>query len=201
MKSQFLKWAVVSSGLLLLAACSANERSTGVVTPVSASAILGGSGSQAEKAEDLANGAELLLSAEGFEQANEMADRALIQDPTNFRARLIHALLAPLVLQKGLIARLRKVAAESPSTNSRYLEIAISRYLEFVLGLSAATLRRRAMRPFCKTNGASKAWIRRARKFVGSWIRARSAISLACSKPSALRRSSAPLARSSAFSA
>jgi hypothetical protein len=67
-----------------------------------------------EAAEEIAKGAEQLLYAKGFEQADRVATDALKLDPANLRAGFIKALLEPLLLLKGIVARLQPLAERSP---------------------------------------------------------------------------------------
>jgi hypothetical protein len=70
--------------------------------------------SRPDAAEEIAKGAEQLLNAKSFEQADRVASDALKLDPSNLRAGFIKALLAPLLLQKGILARIRPLAERSP---------------------------------------------------------------------------------------
>lgn len=73
-----------------------------------------------QKAEELAKAAEQLLSAQGFAYADKVADLALQADPKNFRARFIKALLKPLLVQRGLVARLAPIAGKDARLKDKY---------------------------------------------------------------------------------
>jgi hypothetical protein len=92
--------------LSLLNACTGNKDSA-VYSTVSASAILGSPSTPAEKAEEIAKKAEFLMTKQGFLQAADMVDLALKQDPTNFRAQLMKAMLGPVLEMKGMNVRVK----------------------------------------------------------------------------------------------
>ena len=74
----------------------------------------------AEKADDLAKAAEILLDAKGFSQASALVDAALAQDPACFRALFLKALLKPVMTEKGLYARLKPLASRSTHLQETY---------------------------------------------------------------------------------
>jgi hypothetical protein len=107
---------VFACGLLtiIFCACSNQQDSSKIITHISASSIVNSNLPPTEKSEELAKAAELLLTAEGFSQASDLSKLALKQDPNNLRAGFIQAVTAPLVLQKGILARLRPFAQKNP---------------------------------------------------------------------------------------
>ncbi|MES2963361.1 MAG: hypothetical protein V4760_05690 [Bdellovibrionota bacterium] len=62
------------------------------------------------KAEELAKKAELLYAAEAIDLAVKVADLALKEDANNLRAKLVKALIAPVMVQKGILARIAPFA-------------------------------------------------------------------------------------------
>lgn len=81
---------------------------------ISAVGILSTSASPSEKSEQLAQGAEALMTAQGFQQAADLTELALKEDSKNLRARFLKVLLAPALLQKGLAVRLAPLAEKDP---------------------------------------------------------------------------------------
>ncbi len=96
--------------LVLISCSDTSEKPTNKLT-ISASKINNNPNlTPAEKAEELAKGAEQLLTAEGFPQANSLARKALKQDPQNLRAGFIKALTDPVILLKGYLIRFKPLA-------------------------------------------------------------------------------------------
>lgn len=73
-----------------------------------------------EKAEKLALAAEQLFTYQGFEFANDIADQALALDATNLRAQFYKALLGPMMLQKGILVRVERLAAKERRIDRQY---------------------------------------------------------------------------------
>ena len=99
---------------VLATGCAPQHSQTAANTHVSASMIAASNQTPADKAEAYAKAGETLLTAQGFSQAHELGELALQQDPENLRALFIRAISTPLVLQKGIAARLRGVAQRDP---------------------------------------------------------------------------------------
>lgn len=76
--------------------------------------------SRSEAAEEIAKGAEQLVYAKGFEQADRVAADALKLDPANLRAGFIKALLEPLILLKGIVVRLQPLAERNPALKKNW---------------------------------------------------------------------------------
>jgi hypothetical protein len=74
------------------------------------------------KAQRLADASEQLLSVQGFDYANEVADLALEQDPSNVKAQFVKAILGPIMAQKGIVARVAPLAALDPNGQDQYTE-------------------------------------------------------------------------------
>ena len=73
-----------------------------------------------DKAEQLAKAAEQLLTVQGFVYANDVADLALQQDPTNLRAKFVKAVLAPIMAQRGVLARIAPLAEKDYQLKADY---------------------------------------------------------------------------------
>ncbi len=76
-----------------------------------------------EKAEQLAKAAEQLVTVQGFAYASNIADLALQQDPSNLRAKFIRAVLAPIMVGKGILARVEPLAGRDPKLQEEYDKI------------------------------------------------------------------------------
>lgn len=95
---------------IVLAGCS-NSSSNGLNGSINAGAVLKDKSlTPQSKAEKLADASEQLLSAQGFDYANDVADLALEQDATNVKAAFIKAVLAPIMAQRGIAARVAPLA-------------------------------------------------------------------------------------------
>jgi hypothetical protein len=107
---------IIVVALLMATGCSKNTRTDehGFRYAFSQTAIVNSNLPRPEAAEKLAEGAEQLMNAKGFDQALGVATEALKLDPTNLRAGLVHAMLANLRLQKGLLMRVKPLADRSP---------------------------------------------------------------------------------------
>jgi hypothetical protein len=104
---------------LTLNACTPSVKD-GSVTNVSASLIDSSNLPENAKAEEFAKAAEKLLTAQGFSEADQLATKALEKDPKNLRGGFIKVLLAPIVLQKGIVARIKPLAERVPQTKKNY---------------------------------------------------------------------------------
>lgn len=89
-------------------------------TSVNAAGILASTANPDDKAEQLAKAAEQLLTVQGFAYANDVADLALQQDSSNFRAKLIKAVLAPIMVQRGILARVEPLADKDLKLREEY---------------------------------------------------------------------------------
>jgi hypothetical protein len=114
-----LKACLVFTLCSFLSACSFSNNEP-VTFKVSASSITGSGLPPDQQAEEFAKSAELLLTGQGFSQAFDMTNQALQLDPHNFRARFIHALLAPVILQKGIMVRVEPLIGKNPLALMRY---------------------------------------------------------------------------------
>ena len=73
-----------------------------------------------DRAEQLAKSAEQLVSVQGFAYASDVADLALQLDPNNLRAKLVKAALAPVMAQKGILARIAPLVGRDPALRDEY---------------------------------------------------------------------------------
>lgn len=76
--------------------------------------------SPAQKSERLARSAEQLLTLQGFAYADDVADLALEQDPSNLRAQFVKALMGPVMAQQGLLGRLKTLADQDDEAQVSY---------------------------------------------------------------------------------
>lgn len=70
--------------------------------------------SPSEKAEYLAEDAEELMLADGFEQANKVSNLALQQDPSNLKASFVYYSSAVVLSMKGFFKRLQPIKEKYP---------------------------------------------------------------------------------------
>lgn len=91
-------------------------------TTISGAAIIASADAAADRAEKLANAADVLFSSGALRQANDLCDAALVLDPTNVRAGLIKAISRPMTLLEGFAQRLSTYADTDLSNNSIFLE-------------------------------------------------------------------------------
>lgn len=68
-----------------------------------------------QKAEAIAQEAEKLMTASGFMFANELVNKALSYDSTNFRAQLLGALLSPEMKMQGVLKRSSTIFSHTKS--------------------------------------------------------------------------------------
>ncbi len=73
-----------------------------------------------QKADRLAATAEQLLSMQGFVYAAEIADQALMMDPANLKAGFLKALIAPIIVHKGIMVRLKPLAEKTPEGAAKH---------------------------------------------------------------------------------
>lgn len=111
-------------GVLALAAlvgCSQkSEPSSNIGSLNAASIVADKSLSAPTKAQRLADTSEQLLSVQGFDYANDVADLALAQDPANVKAQFLKALLGPIIVQRGIAARVAPLAALDAKAQDGY---------------------------------------------------------------------------------
>jgi hypothetical protein len=107
-----------------LVGCSSQSPSSIRNGSINAGAVLSDKSLTPEqKAQKLADTSEQLLSAQGFDYANDVAGLALEQDANNVKAQFIQAVLAPIMVQRGLIARVAPLAQLDPKANEQYTEM------------------------------------------------------------------------------
>ncbi|MES3038802.1 MAG: hypothetical protein V4736_12915 [Bdellovibrionota bacterium] len=105
----------------LVGCTNANQDINKMSGSIDAAAIVADSKSTpADKAERLARSAEQLLSYQGFAYASDIAEAALELDPNNLRAKLVKAIVAPLMAHKGIIARVAPLAAKNQKAKEAY---------------------------------------------------------------------------------
>jgi hypothetical protein len=73
-----------------------------------------------EKGEKLALAAEQLMTAQSFMYADEVASVALSVDANNKRAQLIKALVAPAMVTKGILERVKPIAYRTNTSRQEY---------------------------------------------------------------------------------
>ncbi len=73
-----------------------------------------------QKAEKLAKASEQLLSLQGFVYADEVADLSLQADSANVRAQLVKAILAPIMIHKGIYKRVKPLADLDVKSSEEY---------------------------------------------------------------------------------
>jgi hypothetical protein len=100
--------------------CTQKSDQRGTVKRLPVGAVLNSNRIASDKAEELAGFAESLLTAQGFAEAHKTALLALEQDPQNLRAKFVKALTAPVVIQKGIFARVRPLAEKHPQWLENY---------------------------------------------------------------------------------
>jgi hypothetical protein len=103
-----------------LSACTQYTPSGAIPSHISAAAVLSSEASPQDKAETLAKQAETLLTAQGFLQAAKVVEQALKEDPHNFRAGLVNALLGPALEMKGMMVRPRPLFEKNPALLSAF---------------------------------------------------------------------------------
>ncbi len=126
MKSElFQKIAVAALAVFALNACSKNDAtpqqkafSKGSIED----AIASGQTTPKEASEEMALAAEQLAQSANFSYAQRLAKLSLAVDPTNVRARLWNAILAPTMELKGIVTRLEPLAQKNPARYRQYLE-------------------------------------------------------------------------------
>ena len=91
--------------IVLLSACTMNQRPESQVTEISAASIASSDDPPSIKAEKLAQAAEKVSNPMAASQ--KVAAFALEQDPQNLRAKFIKVLSAALLTQKGIATRIR----------------------------------------------------------------------------------------------
>lgn len=115
--------------LMNLAGCS-NSKSESAKTPttkIDTKQILANKNlADSEKSEQLAKAAEQLLTVQGFAFASDVADLALQQDPNNLRAKFVKAILAPIMSQKGILARIAPLAEKDEELKAQYDEMMVN---------------------------------------------------------------------------
>lgn len=118
------RWSIaILFAVALTTGCtkSSTEEKSSSVQTIELGQILSASNlTLASKAEQLAKAAEQLLTVQGFVYANDVADLALAQDASNLRARFIKAILVPVMVQKGIFARLAPLAAKDARAQEEY---------------------------------------------------------------------------------
>lgn len=102
----------------LVTGCSSKE--TGFTKNLDLNVIVKGSDPVEVKAEKLAKASEALLSAQGFAYASDVADLALQIDSKNLRAQFVKAVLAPILPQKGIMARIAPLAEKNATFKADY---------------------------------------------------------------------------------
>jgi hypothetical protein len=114
--------AALSGALALtfVGGCTKPEQNTGFRTINAASIVASQNLSPTDKAEHLAKAAEQLLTVQGFVFASDVADLALAQDPGNFRAHFVKAVLAPILPQKGILTRIAPLASKDAGLQEDY---------------------------------------------------------------------------------
>ena len=103
-----------------LAACSPAADTTEKFQISASSVVDDPTLTPAQKADALSLQAETLLSAYGLQESYDMADSALKQDSTNFRAGFIKAIVTPALLQMGIFSRGHGLASKNAKTLSDY---------------------------------------------------------------------------------
>lgn len=116
------KLMVCSSVVALLASCSNKSNKGGVSTIDAASILADTSITKEQKSEKLAKAAEQLLSAQGFAYASDVADLSLQTDSANVRAQFVKAILAPIMVHKGIYKRIKPLADLSSKTSEQYAQ-------------------------------------------------------------------------------
>ncbi len=111
-------------GLIICAqlmGCSREDQKPVLHNSINVAGILGDKSlSPSSQGEQLARAAEQLLTMQGFVYANSTADLALAADPNNVRAKFVKAILAPIMAQQGLYARLEPLASLDPKSRNEY---------------------------------------------------------------------------------
>lgn len=110
---------LLASGLVLMG-CTHDDDSKPTVSHISVRDTLASGAISPEKSETLAKQAEELLTADGFQEASKVADLALVQDPTNIRAGLIKAMVAPALQLRGIFTRIRPLAETTATSLQSY---------------------------------------------------------------------------------
>ena len=122
-------FAVAILGLAILSACSSrdNDNVGSEQAPRSTEDIINNANLSAkEKAEKLARAGEELVQGNhfAFMYADEIFETALMFDEDNLRAQVYRALLAPSMNMRGIVTRIRPLAAKNPKYKKN-LETAI----------------------------------------------------------------------------
>lgn len=111
-------------GLIICAqlmGCSREDQKPVLHNSINVAGILGDKSlSPSSQGEQLARAAEQLLTMQGFVYANSTADLALAADPNNVRAKFVKAILAPIMAQQGLYARLEPLASLDPKSRNEF---------------------------------------------------------------------------------
>ncbi len=105
---------------LLLSACNHQAPNDSTLTLVSASKIAQSGAPRKVKSEEYAKAAEVLLTAQGFEEADRLAKLALEQDSKNLRAQFIRAVTSVIMVQKGIYARMSPLIEKHPAAFKEY---------------------------------------------------------------------------------
>lgn len=125
MKNNAMKKLLLGGfGLMICAqlmGCSREDQKPALLNSVNVAGILADkSMSPSSQGEQLAQAAEQLLTMQGFVYANSTADLALTADPSNVRAKFVKAILAPIMAQQGVYARLEPLASLDPKLRNEY---------------------------------------------------------------------------------
>jgi len=106
-----------------LVGCSPQSSNSGLNTSINAGLVLSDASlTPQQKAQKLADASEQLLSAQGFDYANDVADLALSQDTSNEKAQFIKAVLAPIMVQRGIVARVAPLADLDAKAGDSYAD-------------------------------------------------------------------------------
>ena len=122
--SQKLVLASALAGTMLVSACAPSSKNTPGVeseSSVNVAALRADSSLTSEqKAERMAEAAERLLTPTSFMYSHDVAELALSFDPTNRKARLLKAFLAPTMELQGLYGRIEPLMKTQPDQYVEY---------------------------------------------------------------------------------